>query len=342
MFKIVQTRNQSCKGWHYCTARITVGEIDRVSNIITRTVQEETYMEEIKLIQKEKKIPKSSPLHRLDPFIDEHGLLRVGGHLHHSSLNRTEKNPVIIPGQHHVAALIIRHCHEQVHHQGSHFTEGAVHTSGFWIVGCKRKVSSILNQCVTCKRLRAPLIVQKMANLPADRLTTDPPFTNVGLDVFGPWHISSRRARGGLLYSKRWAAMFTCMSVRAVHIEVIESHDTSSFINAFRRFLAVRGPVKHIRSDRGTNFVGACKELRIPCNIDDSTVKTYLLNQGVTWIFNPPHASHHGGAWERMIGLARRILDSMFLQLKNKLTHEVLVTFMAEVAAIINLGHSCQ
>ncbi|XP_031729760.1 uncharacterized protein LOC116397960 [Anarrhichthys ocellatus] len=126
------------------------------------------------------------------------------------------------------------------------------------------------------------------------------------------------------------------MSVRAVHIEVIESLDTSSFINALRRFLAVRGPVKHIRSDRGTNFVGACKQLKIPSNIDNTTVKSYLSGQGCSWTFNPPHASHFGGTWERMIGLARRILDSMFLQLKDKLTHEVLVTFMAEVTAIIN------
>ncbi|XP_034386287.1 uncharacterized protein LOC117729388 [Cyclopterus lumpus] len=162
-----------------------------------------------------------------------------------------------------------------------------------------------------------------MASLPADRLSTEPPFTNVGLDVFGPWSVSSRRTRGGYSHSKRWAVIFTCMSVRAVHIEVIESLDTSSFINALRRFLAVRGPVNHIRSDRGTNFVGACKELKIPSNIDNTTVKAYLSGQGCSWTFNPPHASHFGGTWERMIGLARRILDSMFLQLKDKLTHEV-------------------
>ncbi len=126
------------------------------------------------------------------------------------------------------------------------------------------------------------------------------------------------------------------MSIRAVHIEVIESLDTSSFINTLRRFLAVRGPVKHIRSDSGTKFVGACKDLNIPSNIGSKTVKAYLSDQSCTWIFNPPHASHCGGTWERMIGLARRILDSMFLQLKDKLTHEVLVTFMAEVTAIIN------
>lgn len=127
------------------------------------------------------------------------------------------------------------------------------------------------------------------------------------------------------------------MTVRAVHIEVIESLDTSSFINALRRFLAIRGPVKQIRSDRGTNFTSAAKELKVPSNIDGALVERYLTEHNCSWIFNPPHASHMGGSWERMIGMTRRILDSMFLQLSpTKLTHEVLTTLMAEVTAIIN------
>ena len=326
-----------CKGWHHCESQYKVQDSQQAQNAIIRTVQEEVYADEISCIQKQERIPKSSPLKNLDPFIDDHGLLRVGGRIHDSSLSHKEKNPLIIPGHHHIAVLIIKHHHEQTHHQGRLYTEGAVRTAGYWIVGGKRKVSSIIHQCVICRRLRAPLTVQKMANLPSDRLSTEPPFTRVGLDVFGPWCVSSRQTRGRSTESKRWAAIFTCMSVRAVHIEVIESLDTSSFINALRRFLAVRGPVKHIRSDRGTNFIGACRALKIPSNIDDTAVKTYLADQGCSWTFNPPHASHFGGSWERMIGLARRILDSMFLQLKNtKLTHEVLVTFMSEVAAIIN------
>lgn len=164
----------------------------------------------------------------------------------------------------------------------------------------------------------------------------DPPFTNVGLDMFGLRSVFSRRTRGGFLHSKRWAVIFTCMSVRAVHIEVIESLGISGFINAFRRFFAVCGPVRNICSDDGTNFVGACKDLKIPSNLDLKSVKTYLSDLGCTWTFNSPHASYFGGSWERIIGLARKILDSMFFQLKDKLTHEVLVTFMAEVAAIIN------
>ncbi|XP_073459912.1 uncharacterized protein [Aquarana catesbeiana] len=171
----------------------------------------------------------------------------------------------------------------------------------------------------------------------SNRLSTEPPFTNVGLDVFGPWAVITRQTRGGSANSKRWAVMFTCMCIRAVHIEVTESLDTSSFINALRRFISIRGPVKHIRSDRGTNFVGACKELNITSNLDTERVERYLSEQGCTWTFNPPHSSHMGGAWERMIGIARRILDSMFLHLgTSKLTHETLTTFMAEVSAVMN------
>lgn len=151
-----------------------------------------------------------------------------------------------------------------------------------------------------------------------------------------PWSVFTRRTRGGSSDSKRWAVMFSCMSTRAVHIEVIESFDTSGFINAYRRFTSIRGPVKHIRSDRGSNFIGACKELQIPSNIDFEQVDRYLAERGCKWTFNPPHSSHMGGSWERMIGLARKILDSMLLQTHSRLTHESLTTLMAEVAAIMN------
>ncbi|KAK7930586.1 hypothetical protein WMY93_006981 [Mugilogobius chulae] len=121
----------------------------------------------------------------------------------------------------------------------------------------------------------------------------------------------------------------------AVHIEVVESMSTSSFINALRRFLSVRGPIKHLRSDQGTNFIGACKELQI--NSEDPEIKDFLQDQTCTWTFNAPHSSHMGGVWERMIGLVRNILDGLLLKTSNtRLTHEVLVTLMAEVMAIMN------
>lgn len=70
---------------------------------------------------------------------------------------------------------------------------------------------------------------------------------------------------------------------------------------------------------------------------EDRKVHEYLSDNGCSWVFNPPHSSHMGGSWERMIGVSRRILKSMLQgPVHSKLSHEVLTTFMAEVTAIVS------
>ncbi|XP_069103102.1 uncharacterized protein [Argopecten irradians] len=273
----------------------------------------------------------------LSPYLDENGMIRVGGRLQNSDLPRHKVNPILVPGRHHVAMLLTRHFHNAVQHQGRHLTEGAIRAAGFWITGGKRLDSFVIHHCVKCRKLRGKHSQQKMADLPVDRITPSPPFTFVGVDVFGPWTIVTRRTRGGSASSKRWAVLFTCLSSRAVHIELLEEMSSSSFINSVRRFYAIRGKVAEFHSDSGTNFVGAISDLDTTAIfIKDPNIKEFLGESGTIWKFNPPHASHFGGSWERMIGVARRILDSMFLNNNRNLTHEVLSTFMAEVTAIIN------
>ena len=327
----------TCNGWHNCKESWTVQQFDDSANFIIREVQREVYGKEILALMENKPIPKSSPISTLNPFIESDDILRVGGRLKNAPvLISREKHPVIIPGKHHIATLIATQFHVEVQHQGRHFTEGAIRAGGFWITGGKRLVSSIIFRCVKCRKLHGRVEGQKMADLPSERLEEGPPFTYVGLDVFGPWSITTRRTRGGQANSKRWAVLFTCLCIRAIHIEVIEDLSSSAFINALRRFVAIHGKVKQFRSDRGTNFVGATPDLRIDSiNVEDEHVKKYLYDTGTVWVFNTPHSSHMGGVWERLIGVARRILDSMLLDVSN-LTHEILVTLMAEISAIVN------
>jgi hypothetical protein len=157
------------------------------------------------------------------------------------------------------------------------------------------------------------------------------------VDTFGPWKVITKKTRGGVI-NKRWAIVFSCLTTRAIHIEVIEELSCSSFINALRRFESLRGPVKTFRSDRGTNFISAANELGLQTvNVEDGPINKHLNETRAVWIFNSPHSSHMGGSWERMIGLIRRILDSMLLDSNAKqLTHEILTTFMAEVCSILN------
>ena len=177
-----------------------------------------------------------------------------------------------------------------------------------------------------------------MSDLPDDRLACAPPFSFVGVDVFGPWNIVTRRTRGGMAASKRWTVLFVCQATRAIHLELIEEMSSSSFINALRRFYAIRGKVQEFRSDRGTNFVGATDDLRIDSiSVEDGPVKQLLYKSGTKWRFNPPYASHMGGSWERLIGVSRRVLESVLKEHSHlKLTHEVLSTFLAEVMAVVN------
>ena len=158
-----------------------------------------------------------------------------------------------------------------------------------------------------------------MSYLPEERFKSCPPFTYVGVDCFDPWDIVTRRTRGGSVNSKRWAVLFSFLSCKAVHIEVIEEMSTSSFINALRRFMAIRGKVKEFFSDRGTNFIGVAKELGIPAIcVEDRTLKTFLKEQGTVWKFNTPYSSNMGGSWERLIGIARRIIDSILYDTRHK------------------------
>ncbi|KAI3351360.1 hypothetical protein L3Q82_005904 [Scortum barcoo] len=321
--------NEDCKGWNICKKAISCNMLEEAEKVMIRNVQREVYTEEFCCITAKRDLPHSSPLVKLKPSIDSKGLLRIGG------LELKEAHPIILPGNNHVLTLLIRHHHERIQHQGRHFTEGAVRDSGLWLVGAKRCISKVLNRCVICRKLRGKIEEQQMCDLPADRLQMDPPFSYLGLGMFGPWEVSTRRTRGGQANRKRWAILFTCLCARAVHVEIVEEMSSSSFINAFRRFVALHGPVKQLRSDCGTNFIGACREMGI--TTEQERIQDYLKEKRCVWIFNPPHSSHMGGVWERMIGVARRILDSMLLQAgRVQLTHEILTTFLAEVTAIIN------
>jgi hypothetical protein len=206
-----------------------------------------------------------------------------------NKLGLASTNPIIVP-KGHVATLLIRHFHEKTFHQGRKITEGEIRSNGFWIIGAKRLISTLIRTCVLCRKLRGKVEVQKMADLPEDRLTPGPPFSAVGVDTFGPWNVTTRRTRGGAAQSKRWAIIFTCLTTRAVHIELVEEMSSSSFINALRRITAIRGPIKIFRSDRGTNFIGATDQIGIKSiNVEDIKVKQDQFGSSIphtppTWV----------------------------------------------------------
>ncbi|XP_028417189.1 uncharacterized protein LOC114541467 [Dendronephthya gigantea] len=201
----------------------------------------------------------------------------------------------------------------------------------YWIVKGTAAVKRVIKSCVICQRRKKRLSEQFMANLPETRLIPNkPPFTYVGVDYFGPLQVKQKRST-----VKRYGCIFTCFTTRAVHIEISHSLDTDSMLNALRRFVSIRGCPEQIRSDRGTNFVSANKEL-MECmkQWSEERIDMFCSQRNIQWIFNPPSASHMGGVWERMIRSVRQIPRAV---LKEQLvTDEVLLTVMAEAMNILN------
>ena len=133
-------------------------------------------------------------------------------------------------------------------------------------------VSKIAN-CVTCRRLRGTVQEQKMSDLPEDCLKPSPPFTYCAVDYYGP-----RYTKEGPKEVKKYAALFTCMASRAIHLEVSNTLETDLFLNTLHRFICRRGPVHQLRSDQGTNFIRANPELREALqSMDQSKISTELL-----------------------------------------------------------------
>ena len=278
---------------------------------------------------------KTSSLYRLDPFLDEDGVLRVGGRIRNALVSYEIKHPVILPSRGHVTTLLVRYYHERIRHQGRGMTLNDLRSHGYWVIGGSSSVSRCISKCVICRRLRGALQEQKMANLPEDRLEPAPPFTHCGVDYFGPWLIKEGRKE-----LKRYGVLFTCLSSRAIHLEVSATLETDSFINALRRFINRRGPVRTIRCDQGSNLMGAKNELqKALSSMDQTRVRHFLLERSCDWIeFQPnvPSASHMGGVWERQIRTARNVLSVLLDRCGNQLNDESLQTFMTEVEAVVN------
>ena len=103
-----------------------------------------------KAIHERKRTLKRSPLYRLDAFLDDQGILRVGGRLRRANLAYEEKHPALLPKGHHVADVIVRHFHGKIHHQGRQITHGAVRQAGYWLIGGHGTVAKELGKCEIC------------------------------------------------------------------------------------------------------------------------------------------------------------------------------------------------
>jgi len=171
-----------------------------------------------------------------------------------------------------------------------------------------------------------------MADLPASRVTPARPFLHVGIDYAGPFLIKESRRRNSRS-SKSYLAVFVCMAIKSVHLEVVSDLSTDAFIASLHRFVARRGIPSDIYTDCGSNFKGADQQLR---RLFDTSTQKDQLSRAILckWHFNPPAAPHFGGLWEAAVKSAKYHLKRVVGE--QILTFEEMSTLTSRIEAILN------
>lgn len=275
-----------------------------------KQAQAECFSEEIKALKKGKPLPKASKLLSLNPFIDDEGVLRSSSRLEYSSsLPWESKYPIILPRKHVVTSLIIQDMHVNCLHGGTNLVLSHLSTK-YWILSAREAIRDSEKKCAFCQKKKATPAGQVMAPLPEVRTRLSlRAFNQASVDYAGPFYTKQGRGKSRL---KRYLCLFTCLSTRAVHLEMAFSLDTDSFLNAFYRFTSRRGLPSLMISDNGTNFVSADRELReLRDALDVDKIQDSTAVKGVKWQFNPPGAPHFNGVHEIMIKAAKKAMKSI-------------------------------
>lgn len=252
-------------------------------------------------------------------FKDVDGILRCKGRLENTNWSFDKKYPILIPRDCEFTNNLITKIHEDNYHVGVNHTLSLVRET-YWIPQGKRQVQKVLKKCPSCiKQSGGPFKLPPTPALPAERVNYSAPFTYVGVDYMGPLLVKSDNRM-----QKRWICLFTCLVVRAVHLEIVNDLTAEEGLLSIRRMIATRGIPTLITSDNAQHFKLMAETLE----------NQYCITKRINWRFIPQRAPWFGGYYERLVGIVKNCLKRT-LQ-KHLLKDNQLSTIVKEVEAVIN------
>ena len=226
---------------HRTTGEITPEEFRDAELSIIQLAQRQAFRDEIGLLDVRRPVRSDSKIASLNPTLDEDNVLRAQTRLEFAEVNFETRHPIILLRRNWVTTLIVKKHHEQLHHVGGTNHTLAALSSRFWIVSAREAIREWERECNHCRRLKARAGEQIMAPLPPNR--AQPSLrafakSSASIDYAGPFITVQGRGRAR---TKRYLCLFTCMTSRAVHLEMAYDLSTDGFLNASFRMASRRG-----------------------------------------------------------------------------------------------------
>lgn len=326
--------NYLCRKENRRIEPLTSTELIHAREFWVRTAQHMSFSAEIRALQHDGQICKSSPLRSFNPVYSTDRILRIGGRLANAhEMTAAARSPAIIPRRCELSALLISDAHEQTLHGGPALMLAYIRRA-YWLIDGANEVRRYVSRCTTCFRYTAKPAQQLMAALPAARVVPSRPFKHCAMDYSGAILVRSAKGRG-LHATKAYVAVFVCLATKAVHIELASDLTTTGFIAAYERFVARRGGCSDLYSDNATNFVGAARTfLQSERKLFDARVQSALATRGTKWHFSPPLSPHFNGLAESAIRSVKHHIRRVVGE--STLTFEELTTVLSKIEACLN------
>ena len=237
----------------------------------------------------------------------------------------------VVMGHSRIAYLLMLHAHCK-DHAGRDVTM-AMSRHDAWIVNAKKLSKKIVKKCIRCRFLRKQLEGQKMAVIPAILQVPCPPFTNIGVDLSGPFSVKSMTNKRATM--KVWVVIFLCLNTKAISMELSPGYSTDDFLIAYSSHVSVRGTPTFVHSDRGSQLVAAHKDIcDDPLQYNWDVIASSTASQGTAWKFAPAGGQWRNGAAESFVKKFK--LSFLHLYRETKFNYAELACAVKRISNILN------
>ncbi|XP_021960214.1 uncharacterized protein LOC110856080 [Folsomia candida] len=289
---------------------LTVKEVEAAEATIMKLIQQDSFPKGTNIIG------------GIEVIIREDGLICAKTKLLQSDESESFRKPVLLPKFHPIVEQLIREEHCMNGHAGAQFLMGHLRKK-YWILQGRQAIKKVIHSCTICKRFSMKKPEVPAGLLPSVRVKMGKVFEVTGVDLAGPLFLKNK--------TKVWICLFTCAVYRCVHLELVGSISTESFLLALERFIARRGRPTTIYSDNGTNFTGASHYFK---ELNWKKIEKETAMKRINWIFNPPSAPWWGGWWERLIKIVKDLLRRMLGN--SRVDYHQLESCICSVESVVN------
>jgi len=215
------------KGDERILSNLTLQELDTAHREIIKYSQDSYFQEDLKNLKNKRDLDRTSRLRQLHPFLDENGILRVGGRLHEAPWSFERKHPILLPAQCKITRLLIEREHRTLLHAGPQLLLAFIQQR-YWPLNARTLVRQVCHSCIRCFKIHPKELTQAMGSLPSERIKPSKAFSITGVDFAGPIITLVNKGRGRKT-CKSYIALFVCFSTKAIHLEAVSELSSAAF-----------------------------------------------------------------------------------------------------------------